>query len=144
MTDAASETRVRMPVPSVSPDSEPFWESCLAGAMRLQRCADCRQFWFPPSLFCPNCWSEHFIWEEVEGTGTIVSFVTFQRLYHKAFESLLPYTVVCVELAEGPRMISRLRAEPSQRPIGVGDGVRFVYEQLNEHMALPLVEALGS
>lgn len=97
-----------IPLPRPSPESAPFWEACRAGELRLQRCAGCGHFWFPPSILCPRCWSREWRWEATSGRGTVHSFVVFQRAYHPAFRDAIPYVVSVVELAEGPRFLTRL------------------------------------
>ena len=29
------------PVPEPTPETQPFWDGCAAGELRLQRCTDC-------------------------------------------------------------------------------------------------------
>ncbi len=82
-------------------------------------------------------------WEPVSGKGTIFSFVTFQRLYHKAFASLLPYVVAVVELEEGPRLLTRLVGLNEADVVKCGAPVRLHLEPLSDDVVLPLFELAG-
>jgi Rubredoxin-like zinc ribbon domain (DUF35_N) len=43
------------PVPVPTPETQPFWDGCAAGELRIQRCVDCRQPYFYPRPVCPAC-----------------------------------------------------------------------------------------
>ena len=131
------------PLPQITAETRPFWESCKEGQLKLQRCADCSEFRFPPSVACPNCSSMNCSWEPVSGMGSIFSFVTFQRLYHKAFASLLPYVVAVVELVEGPRLVSRLAGLKETDVVKCGALVKLRFEPLSGDLVLPLFELVG-
>ncbi|NNN18287.1 MAG: hypothetical protein HKL84_00360 [Acidimicrobiaceae bacterium] len=140
----ASDEALMPPLPLVTEETRPFWDSCKAGVLRLQRCSSCLEFRFPPSVICPACSSMDCSWEPVSGMGSIFSFVTFQRLYHKAFASLLPYVVAVIELEEGPRMVSRLVGLGEQDSVKCGALVKVRFERLSDDLALPLFEMLGA
>ena len=132
------------PLPQITEETRPFWDSCKEGALKLQRCSDCSEFRFPPSVACPACASMNCSWEPVSGKGTIFSFVTFQRLYHKAFASLLPYVVAVVELEEGPRLLTRLAGLTEADVVKCGAPVRLHLEPLSDDLVLPLFELAGT
>ena len=138
-SDVAREES-RRPRPVITPDSEPFWTSAHARALRLPKCLACAEFFFPPAPFCPRCWRDEISWELVAGTGKVFSFVTFQRLYDPSFEDLLPYDVAVIQLDEGPRMLSRLTGTGNP---AVDARVEVVYEELDEHTTLPLFQVIA-
>ena len=142
-TENVSDEESLPPLPEITEETRPFWDSCKEGVLRLQRCSDCSEFRFPFSVACPNCLSMSFRWEPVSGRGSIFSFVTFQRLYHKAFASLLPYMVAVVELSEGPRLVSRLAAIKETDSVRCGAPVKVRFEQLGDDLVLPLFELVG-
>ena len=43
------------PVPVPTPETQPFWDGCAAGELRIQRCADCGRPYFYPRPVCPAC-----------------------------------------------------------------------------------------
>jgi len=55
---ADSTTRAKA-VPVPTPETQPFWDGCAAGELRLQRCNACDGgHYFPPRPFCPRCLSD--------------------------------------------------------------------------------------
>ncbi len=144
MANEFDEAMVLPPLPQVTEETRPFWDSCKEGALKLQRCSDCSEFRFPRSVACPACASMSYSWEPVSGNGTIFSFVTFRRLYHKAFASLLPYVVAVVELSEGPRLLTRLVGLKDDDTVKCGSPVSLRLETISDDLVLPLFELAGT
>src|SRR4051812_44042023 len=94
-------------VPQPTPETEPFWQGCAQGVLRLQRCRPCREFYFPPRPMCPRCWSTEVDWELVSGRGTLHSYVINHRPA-PGFAADAPYAIALVQLEEGPRMLSNI------------------------------------
>lgn len=120
---------IHRPVPRPSPETIPFWEACLEQRFTLPKCKKCGSFWFPPSSFCPECWSSDWNWEEASGSGAIHSFVIFRRQYHPAFET--PYAVGVVRLKEGPRILSRIVTSNPEK-LQVGISVKLLWDRVEE------------
>lgn len=97
--------------------------------LTFQRCAGCGNAWLPPRDHCPACLADTWRWEEASGRARVVSWVVYHRAYHPAFADRVPYNVVLVELAEGPRMISNIEG------IGGAEGLSI---------DLPLEVAIGT
>ncbi len=97
-----------LPVPEPSLETEAFWAAAREERLVIPRCEDCGFHWFPPSLACPRCGSEHYSWIEASGRGTVFSFTIYHRLYHDAFKHKIPYVVAIIALEEGPRLISNV------------------------------------
>ena len=74
------------------------------GRLHLQRCEACLRFAFPPRLLCPACDSREMLWHEVSGKARLHAFTHVNRSPEKGG----PYNVALVDLAEGPRMMSRV------------------------------------
>ena len=91
--------------PRPTPETEPYWEGCAAGELRLQRCTTCDAHYFPPRPFCPACLSDDVVWEAVSGRGTLHTYVINHRAA-PGFEA--PYAIAVVQLDEGPRMMSNI------------------------------------
>ncbi len=124
------------PVPVPSEDSRPFWEATRDGELRLQRCADCGAFRFPPGVLCPECGSASAEWKALSGRGTVYSYVVFHRAYHPAFAQDLPYAVACVQLEEGPRLLSNIVGiEPAR--IRCDMPVEVLFEKVSDEISLP-------
>jgi uncharacterized OB-fold protein len=122
------------PVPRPSAESLPYWEGAKEKKLLLQHCRSCGEFWFPPAARCRHCLSADFAWDPVSGEGRIYSFVVYHRLYHPAFEDVLPYVVAIIELREGPRLLSNIvgtawqdvRCDLPARAVFEDDGRGFI------------------
>ena len=91
--------------PTVSPDSEFFWNGVRDHKLLIQRCTGCQELRQPPRPMCPACNSLE--WDTVESSGrvTVYSYVMPQHPPMPLME--YPYIVVLVELEEGVRLVRR-------------------------------------
>jgi uncharacterized protein len=124
------------PLPVPSEESRPFWEACRRHEFRLQRCAVCQRYWFPPSNVCPECLSDQWEWALASGGGTVFSFVVFHRVYHPGFRDAVPYPVALIALDEGPRFLSNV-IDCAVEDIRVGMPVQVVFEDVTDDCTLP-------
>ena len=74
MADVASR-----PVPRPTPETQHFWEGTQVGELRLQRCDECAEVYFPPRPFCPKCSSKSVTVFAASGNGTLHSYVINER-----------------------------------------------------------------
>ena len=95
------------PVPVPTPETQPFWDGCAAGELRIQRCLDCGKPYFYPRPVCPACGSVDVEWFTASGRATLYSYVINHRPA-PGFEDDGPYAIAVVQLAEGPRMMTNL------------------------------------
>jgi uncharacterized OB-fold protein len=122
------------PLPTIDAWNKPFWEATRKHELRLQSCADCGHWWYPPSRICPNCLSRDVEWKLASGLGTVWSRSRFHHLYYKAFEKDLPYNIAMVQLDEGPMFISSVQVPWEQLEIGMR--VKVVFEDVTDEVAL--------
>lgn len=121
--------------PTPTPLSEPYWEGCRAGELRLQQCAGCQRHQFYPRLMCSRCGSRDLSWQRASGRGTVASFTVIRRGVSDAYPA--PYVVALIDLQEGVRMMSTLvGVDPDA--VRVGDPVQVEFETLSEAIALPV------
>lgn len=115
-----------LPAPRPGPDDAAFWEGCTRGELLIQRCKACAalRFWNLP--MCASCNSLESEAVKACGKGRIWSYTTTHQAFSPAWKELLPYTVVVVELHEGPRMTSALVSTPANVSIGQQVEVVFV------------------
>jgi uncharacterized OB-fold protein len=99
-------------VPVPTPDTQPFWDGCAAGELRIQRCLDCGKPYFYPRPVCPACGSARVEWFTASGQATLYSYVINHRPA-PGFEDEAPYAIAVVQLAEGPRMMTNLTGVPN-------------------------------
>ena len=99
--------------PQVPTDlSRPFWEGAAAGRLLLQRCVQCGKLRHYPRLLCVACYSEEVAWQEASGRGAIHSWTVAHHPFHPSFAAEVPYTLVTVDLDEGPRALGRWKGPP--------------------------------
>jgi uncharacterized OB-fold protein len=80
-----------------------------AGEFRIQHCRGCGQHVFYPRLACNHCGSVALEWVPAGGRGVVYAVSIVNRSAEKGG----PYNVVLVNLAEGPRVMSRVDGVPN-------------------------------
>jgi hypothetical protein len=89
---------------------------------------------YPVGPLCPQCRSFETEWITSSGRGVIYSYTVVRHQTHPAFPA--PYTVLLVEMEEGPRIIAQLRA-PENAAIAIGMPVTIGWEE-GELQTLPV------
>ncbi len=125
---------VPRPYPQPDRDTAPFWDAQNHHRLIFQRCSNCGYVRYVVGPLCPNCRSFAFQWIESSGRGRIYSHTTVHYQAHPAFP--VPYTVLLVEMEEGPRLVAQLR-NPEGRPFGIGTPVRVEWED-HPNQSLPV------
>jgi uncharacterized OB-fold protein len=137
-------------IPLGDEESVGFWEGTDAGELRVQSCADCGAFRFPPRVMCPHCQSTERLWKAVSGRGTIWSYVVAHPPLLPAYAPFAPFPVITVTLEEDPalRMVGNLVTGPmgaineiDPATIVIGEPVQVVFSGRvgpdGTHIALP-------
>ena len=134
-------------LPFIDEVSEPFWEGCRAGKLRIQRCPQTKQLIFPPRP--GNPWSPRHKpeWVEVEGKGTIWSFIEPHPPLMLDFTDRAPYTSIIVALDVDPRIRlvgNLLKGEGGEindykyEELEIGIPVRTIFKKITDNVTLPL------
>ena len=124
-------------VPVPTPETQPFWDGCAAGELRIQRCLDCGQPYFYPRPVCPDCGSPRVEWFTASGRATLYSYVISHRPA-PGFEEEAPYAIAVVQLAEGPRMMANLTGVPqTPEALELDMPLRVTFERRGD-MSLPV------
>jgi uncharacterized OB-fold protein len=127
--------------PIVDEVSQPFWDGCVKGELRMQACGSCGRRRFPPRPMCPWCRSTHVEWPVMSGLGTVWSVAIPHPPLLPAYAEVAPYNVVVVELDEDPtlRLVGNVVATPNgplnevdPHSITIGDRVRVVFADPDE------------
>lgn len=121
--------------PTVSPDTQFFWDALREHRLLVQRCSDCGVLRHPPRPMCPGCNS--LAWDAVEssGRGTVHSFVVPRHPPLPGFDD--GYIVALVDLEEGTRIVSNLcEVAPDQAFVDMP--VEVVFETFDDGLVLPL------
>ena len=125
------------PVPKATPETQPFWDAAKQRRLVVQRCQECRQYYFYPRPLCPHCLSPRVGWEQVSGRGRLHTFVINYRP-PRNFPTAEPYVIGIVELEEGPRLMSHIIGiEPSPANIRCDIPVEVVFEDITDEITLP-------
>lgn len=100
----------------MTPSMSSQYQAALdAGQFQIQRCKACAQAVFYPRELCPHCGSDQLTWETPSGKGTVYSTTVIRRKPDAGGD----YNVALVDLAEGPRMMSRVEGmAPTDVKIG--------------------------
>jgi uncharacterized OB-fold protein len=127
----SNEAAAARPVPVADDLTLPFWDAVARGELVIQYCTGCGRYQHPPDVICYNCGtSAHHEYRPVSGRGRIYTFSIVHVTRQAAFEALVPYPVVIVELTEqsGLFMTSNiLGTDPAG--ISIGATVEFWAEQ---------------
>ena len=71
------------------------------------KCQDCDSITVPPKMVCRKCTSTNMEVVELKGTGKIQTFTTV-NVASEGRENEIPYTIVLVQLDEGPWIMGNL------------------------------------
>ena len=131
----AESARRPRPLPQPTPETQHFWDGTMAGELRLQRCKDCGEIYFPPRPLCPACSSRNVEVFTASGKATLLSYVINHRP-HPSFDS--PYAIALVRLEEGPTMMSNIVGCEQTPEALVLDMPLVVTFEENGDIAIPL------
>ena len=126
--------------PHPTPLSEPYWDGCREGELRLQLCAGCGRHQFYPRIFCSHCGARELTWEAASGRGVVASFTVIRRAISPAYEA--PHAVALIDLAEGPRMMAALIDLPPES-LQAGMPVTVAFEAWGDATVMPVFRAAG-
>ena len=101
-------SQLKVPGPTRTAVSAPFWDAVRQQKFIVQQCTNCRLWTFYPRHICPHCWSPDLVWREASGRGTLQTWSVIHRPGHPGWEPAAPYTIGLVRLDEGPTMLSHL------------------------------------
>jgi len=122
------------PFPQPDRDTAPFWAAQNDHRLTFQRCTGCGAVRYLVGPLCPECHSFDSEWVASSGRGVIHSFTVVRHQTHPAFP--VPYTVLLVEMDEGPRVVAQLKAGDGTE-IAIGMRVRVAWED-HPRQSLPV------
>lgn len=134
--------RSKIPVPKPTPETEHFWVGARNGELKLQRCSECSEVYFPPRPFCPRCISRNVEVFDASGKGRLYSYVINHR-EHPAHDG--PYSIAVVELEEGPRLMTNIvNCEQTPEALVLDMPVEVVFEAISDEISLPYFQPRGA
>ncbi len=130
-------------VPTPDADSKPFWDGCRDHQLKFQKCSDCGEVRWPPSIICPRCHSRDTQWIEASGRGAIHTFAVYHQAFHPAFKDKLPYVVAVVRLDEGPMMLTNVVGCPPES-LECEMAVQVAWDDVSDECSLPKFQLVRS
>ena len=94
--------------PEVDLDTREYWAQLRRHRLRLQLCARCDKFRFPPLPSCPHCAMIGGEWRDASGRGTLYTWTEIVHPLDPRLKDEVPFTMALVDLEEGPRIGGRL------------------------------------
>ena len=129
-------------VPEPTPETQPFWDGCKQGELRLQRCTSCSHTYFPPRPFCPKCAHREVSWVKASGKAKLYSYVIHHR---PAAGFTPPYSIAVVELDEGPRMMTNIIDCPqTPEALQLDMRVEVTFVPISDTISLPQFRPMGA
>ncbi|MDE2376598.1 Zn-ribbon domain-containing OB-fold protein [Bradyrhizobium sp.] len=130
------EDASRKPLPAPDADTTAFWRGLKDGRLLLQHCGRCGHVQYYQQAMCRACGSEQLEHRPASGRGKVHSFSVVHRAPGPAFKTDVPYAVLLVELAEGPRMISTF-AGGDPADVTFDMDVELSFDEVSEEITLP-------
>ena len=127
---------MKKPLPQPDADSAGFWRALRDGVLLLQHCADCGHVQYYQQAVCRRCGGQNLVHRPASGRGKVHSFSVVHRAPGPAFKADVPYAVLLVDLAEGPRMISTYTGGKPEE-VTFDMDVVLVCEKISEDVVLP-------
>lgn len=100
------------------PDAQ-YQKALADGELRLQYCASCACYVFPPRYMCPGCGTADLSWRAISGAGTVYSTTVVRQKPELGGD----YNIALIDLAEGPRQMGRVEGVPPTE-VRIGMAVR--------------------
>ena len=122
-------------LPEPTPETKHFWDGCKEGELRLQRCTSCKETYFPPRPFCPQCSSRDVEVYKASGKGVLWSYVINQR--PRPDMGTDPYAIAVVKLAEGPTMMTNI-VDCDPAALKIGQAVKLVFKPSDKGYPVPM------
>lgn len=111
--------------PPTNSEVEPFWAGLATDRLLLPVCDACSHvIWYPRS-WCPVCGHGSVTWTEMSGRGTVYACTVIRKAMGP-WADATPYVSAYIELAEGPRILANVVADPNAVRIGARVAAVFV------------------
>ncbi len=132
-----ADSPARSDLPTIEPESQPYWDAAAEGKLLLRSCSDCGAVHHYPRPFCPACWSENVEWVEASGKGTLYTWSTVFVNDMYPFRERLPYIAAVVDLEEGPRMMTNV-IDAAPEDLSVGMALQVTFRAVTDAITAPV------
>jgi uncharacterized OB-fold protein len=92
---------------------EQFYKFTSQGKLMAAKCLKCGKIHLPPRPICDNCYSQEFVWHQIQGKGKLLTY-TIIYVAPQQFQAMAPYSVGIIEFVAGlriPGIIQRVSQE---------------------------------
>jgi uncharacterized OB-fold protein len=130
--------------PSVTEETQAFWDAAQQGRLLVQRCESCGSKSFPPRTMCRSCRSRETTFEDI--TSSVGHVYSFTINHQRWLPDLpVPFAIVLVEFEAQPgvRIVGRLRGCPLE-DVKIGMQVDVGFEPGPGGFAVPSFVAKGT
>ena len=128
----------RPDLPTIESDSRVYWDGIRdEGVFRIVECLSCSRVHHYPRPFCPHCWSSDVVPVDASGEATLYTHSTVYVNDLAPFSAELPYIAAVVELAEGPRVMTRI-VDCSPLELEIGMPLRMIVQKLTDEVSVPV------
>lgn len=128
-------TAYTKPLPQIDDSNRPYWQGLKERRVTFLTCTSCDRTRVYTFRKCAHCGSEQSTWKELSGTGEIWSLGRFHQVYFEGFRDEVPYTVVIVQLDDGPRVYSNI-VESDPATVRIGARVEPVFDPATDDVTL--------
>ncbi|MFE7421099.1 Zn-ribbon domain-containing OB-fold protein [Rhodococcus sp. NPDC057529] len=140
-TGAGDPVTPGVPLPTLTPETRPFFTEGLRGQLVITTCEDCGYLSHPPVPVCSRCLSYSVSPQPVSGSAQVEAFSINRYPWHPAFPP--PYVVAIVSLREQQSVhltTNIVGCDPEEVRVGMDVAVRFDVHQTAEgdRLALPV------
>lgn len=74
--------------------------------LRLQRCADCGRWAYPPRAVCAGCLSDRLEWQAHSGTGTLIAGVRAHITLDETYNTAAGWPLASIRLDSGQTVLA--------------------------------------
>jgi uncharacterized OB-fold protein len=125
-----AEKERKIPSPTPTPGTEPYWEGAAQGKLMLTGCKACGRVHHYPRALCPFCFSAELEWREASGAGAIYTYSVMRRVP-------VPYVIAYVTLEEGVSMMTNI-VDCDFDTVRIGQKVKVVFKPSENGQPVPM------
>ena len=128
------------PMPTLTRESQPYWDGLREGKLMLQHCAACGKVRHYPRPVCPHCFSMESRFKEAPRGGTVHTWTVCHHPFNFFFKPQAPYIVALVDMDAGVRINAPMRGVDAAN-LRIGQPVWLQFEPVSKNVTLPFFVA---
>lgn len=126
---------IRADLPTIEGENIAAWAAAREHRLVIAQCGNCGKRHHYPRPHCPTCWSSDVSLVEASGNATVYTYSTVYMNDLPPFDEQLPYITAAVDLAEGPRLVTRL-IDVAEEDLAIGMPVEAVFVDLDDQTSI--------